>query len=134
VVRLGAAAVAALLAGPVALAAVLACVQLLSPVVGAAINSSTLRLVEYHVYGRVSGTLSFIGSALQPLAPAAAGLLLQHAGTGPALGAVAVLFGLCAITVFAGRRGLDLAAPTGPGPAGAPDGEPTSHQEPSERH
>ncbi|MCC9305835.1 MFS transporter [Kitasatospora sp. RB6PN24] len=115
--RLLVAAVAALVGGPVALGAALATVLLLGPVVGAAITATTLQLVDYEVYGRVAGTSSFIGSALQPLAPLAAGVLVQTGGARSALGVVAALFACCALTVVLGR-GLDPAAPEAAEPEG----------------
>ncbi|MFD8477802.1 MFS transporter [Kitasatospora sp. NPDC059673] len=95
-------------AGRLGPAAALAPVLLLAPVVGAALGTTTLLVVDYDVYGRVSGTTSFIGGALQPLAPLAAGALLQFGGTGAALGVVAALFGLVLAAVLAGRRNLDV--------------------------
>ncbi|MFB7665887.1 MFS transporter [Kitasatospora sp. NPDC056138] len=118
-VRLLAALTAALVGGPVGLGFALGAVLLLAPVVGAAISTTTLLVVDYEVYGRVSGTTSFIAGALQPLAPLAAGFLLQTAGPTPALGVVAGLFALCVLAVLAGRRGLNV---TVPAPAPAPAG------------
>ncbi|MFD7640796.1 MFS transporter [Kitasatospora sp. NPDC059795] len=97
-------------------AAALATVLLLSPVVGAALGTTTMLVVEYEVYGRVTGTTSFIGSALQPLAPLAAGALLQSAGAGAALTVVAALFGVALTAVVLGRRSLDVKPPEPAGP------------------
>ncbi|MEU9132753.1 MFS transporter [Kitasatospora sp. NPDC048540] len=119
--RLLGTAAAALLGGPVALGAALAGVLLLGPVVGAAIGTTTLLVVDYEVYGRVVGTTSFIGGALQPLAPLAAGFLLQTVGAARALAVVAVLFALCTAAVLAARRGLDVKVPTA-----APDAAPAA--------
>ncbi|KIQ64947.1 hypothetical protein TR51_12760 [Kitasatospora griseola] len=107
--RLLAALAAAFIGGQLGPAAALATVLLLAPVVGAALGTTTLLVVDHGVYGRVTGTTSFIGGALQPLAPLAAGALLQSAGATAALTVVAGLFGLALTAVLAGRRSLDVA-------------------------
>ncbi|MEV6521675.1 MFS transporter [Longispora sp. NPDC051575] len=111
--RLVVASVAAFLGGPVWLGAALFLVLFLGPVAGAAITTTQLRVVPDGVYGRTSGTMSFLSGTLQPLAPFAAGALIQLSGPGAALVPVAVLFGLGAVTV-ALARGLAVA------PAGVP--------------
>lgn len=110
-IRLLATTAAALLGGPLVLGAALVVVLLTSPVVNAAISAARLQIVDYEVYGRVSGATSFIGSALQPLAPLAAGVLVQAGGASSALGVIAALFACCSLTVLLGRRGLDVAIP-----------------------
>ncbi|GAA2742056.1 MFS transporter [Kitasatospora cinereorecta] len=115
-VRAAAALTAAAVGGPVGIGLALAAVLLLAPVVGAAISTTTLLVVDYEVYGRVSGTTSFIAGALQPLAPAAAGVLLQTAGATAALAVVAALFALCVLAVLAGRRSLAVTVPAAPDP------------------
>ncbi|MFJ5881268.1 MFS transporter [Kitasatospora cineracea] len=112
-VRMLAVAGAALVGGPVAFGAALAAVLLLGPVAGAAISATTLLAVDYELYGRVSGASAFVGGALQPLAPLAAGLLVQGVGAGGTLAVVAGLFLLCAAVVLAGRSALAAGAGAG---------------------
>ncbi|WP_406457174.1 MFS transporter [Streptomyces sp. NBC_01622] len=76
--RAGSMVLAATLGSGTALVAVLAGVLLLGPMVGAALTSAQMLLVPGDVLGRVRGASGFLSSALQPLAPLAAGFLVQY--------------------------------------------------------
>jgi hypothetical protein len=56
-------------------------------------------LVPQALFGRVTGTMSFIATALQPAAPLVAGLLIANLSQRDALLALAVVF--AALTLFA---------------------------------
>jgi MFS family permease len=75
---------AALTGSAIAIALALASVVLLSPLVGAVMATARMLLVPEDIFGRVTGTTSFISSVLQPAAPLLAGLLIaaltQQAG------------------------------------------------------
>ncbi|MEU7909242.1 MFS transporter [Actinoplanes sp. NPDC049118] len=106
---------AALAGGPAAAIAALAAVLLLQPVAATATETARIAVVPQQVYGRVSGTGSFVGSALQPLAPLIAGAAVQQAGAGWAFGVVAALFTAAGLVVGASRTALRVGAPA---PAG----------------
>lgn len=88
----------ALGAGPLVLGAVIAVSMVVNPVVNTAIAAVRLRIVDSEVYGRVSGTTAFMTTALQPLAPLGAGVLVEMFSVGVALGVVAAL--LAAATCY----------------------------------
>jgi len=92
----------------VGLVFVLAAAMLLSPIVGASLTSTKMRLVPGEILGRVNGASMFMSTALQPLAPLCAGLLVEYASRTVAqlvlvgaFGAVAVL---CAVVPGFGAR------------------------------
>jgi hypothetical protein len=97
---------AAMIGGSVALAFAVASVVLLSPVVGAAIAAARMLLVPEELFGRVSGTSSFIASAAQPAAPLLAGVLLQALSLHLALVVLAAAFGAVTLASLI-VRGLD---------------------------
>ena len=90
---------AALTASTIALAIALASVVLLSPVVGAVMGAARMLLVPAELFGRVTGTTSFIGSVLQPAAPLIAGVLIAAFSQQLALVVLTVAF--AAVTLFA---------------------------------
>jgi len=81
--RAGSLAVALLVGASWALVPVLATVILLGPMAGAALAVAQIRLVPGEVLGRAGGASGFLSSALQPVAPLAAGLLVQYLAPGP---------------------------------------------------
>jgi hypothetical protein len=103
---------AALVGGAVALALALASVVTLSPVIGAAIGAARMLRVPEEVFGRVAGTSSFIATALQPLAPILAGVLIHGLSQALTLGALAVVFGVATLFSLL-ARGLDVPVPGG---------------------
>jgi hypothetical protein len=90
---------AAVTGSPVALALALASVVFLSPVTGAVLGAARMLLVPHELFGRVTGTISFIATALQPAAPLVAGLLIANLSQQDALLALVAVFG--AVTLFA---------------------------------
>lgn len=103
---------AALTHSPVALAVALASVVLLSPVVGAVMGAARMLLVPEELFGRVTGTTSFIGSVLQPAAPLVAGVLVASLSAQLALVVLAAAF--AAVALFAVVvPGLDALRPDG---------------------
>jgi MFS family permease len=98
--RAAAVAVAAIIGSAAAAAVAVACVTLVSPVVQAAMAAAQTRRVPTEVFGVVTGGRSFLGNAMQPLAPLAAGLLLAAWSAGGALVLLAAVFGAAAL--FAG--------------------------------
>ena len=88
----------------ISLAIALATVMLVGPAANAALAAAQILLVPADVYGRASSTTAFISSALLPLAPFSAGLLLYTFTP-----AVAQL------TVAAGFAGVALVAAAVPG-------------------
>ncbi|RZU49911.1 putative MFS family arabinose efflux permease [Krasilnikovia cinnamomea] len=105
---------AALAGGPAAAIAALAAILLLQPVAATATETARIAVVPQHVYGRVSGTSSFAGSALQPLAPLIAGAVVQQAGAGWAFGIVAALFTAAGLVVAVSRTALSVGTPASP--------------------
>lgn len=91
--------VAALTGSALALAVALASVVLLSPVLGAVMGAARMLLVPAQLFGRVTGTTSFVGSVLQPAAPLLAGVLI--AGLSQQLALVALVGAFAALAVFA---------------------------------
>jgi hypothetical protein len=103
---------AALTGSTIALAITLASVVLLSPVVGAVMGAARMLLVPEELFGRVTGTTSFIGSVLQPAAPLLAGVLI--AAFSQQLALVVLTAAFAAVTVFAVVvPGLDAFFPRG---------------------
>jgi hypothetical protein len=97
---------AALTGSAIALAVALASVVLLSPVVGAVMATARMLLVPEAIFGRVTGTTSFISSVLQPAAPLLAGLLV--AALAPPLVLLVLVAAFAAVTVLAALMpGLD---------------------------
>jgi hypothetical protein len=97
---------AALTGSAVALAVALASVVLLSPVVGAVMATARMLLVPAEIFGRVTGTTSFIASVLQPAAPLLAGLLV--AGLHQRAGLLVIVGAFAAVTLLAALiPGLD---------------------------
>jgi hypothetical protein len=90
---------AALTGSAIALAVALASVVLLSPVVGAVMATARMLLVPAELFGRVTGTTSFISSVLQPAAPLLAGLLI--AGLTQQAGLLVIVAAFAAVTVLA---------------------------------
>jgi hypothetical protein len=90
---------AAVTDSPVALALALASVVCLSPVTGAVLGAARMLLVPKELFGRVTGTMSFIATTLQPAAPLIAGLLIANLSQRDALLALVAAFG--AVTLFA---------------------------------
>lgn len=90
---------AALTGSAIALAVALASVVLLSPVVGAVMATARMLLVPAELFGRVTGTTSFISSVLQPAAPLLAGLLI--AGLTQQAGLLVIVAAFAAVTVVA---------------------------------
>jgi len=90
---------AALTGSAIALAVALASVVLLSPVVGAVMATARMLLVPEALFGRVTGTTSFISSVLQPAAPLLAGLLI--AGLTQQAGLLVIVAAFAAVTVLA---------------------------------
>ncbi|MFI5491760.1 MFS transporter [Actinoplanes sp. NPDC051859] len=109
---------AALLGGPVAAIVALAAVLLLQPVAGAATETARMLIVPADVYGRMSGTTSFLTSALPPIAPLLAGAVLDTAGAGWAFGIVAALFAAAGLVVAVSAAALTIG--TAPVPAAHP--------------
>ena len=90
---------AALTGSAIAIALALASVVLLSPLVGAVMATARLLLVPEEIFGRVTGTTSFISSVLQPLAPLLAGVLIAALTQQAGLLVIAAAF--AAVTVLA---------------------------------
>lgn len=90
---------AALTGSALALAVALASVVLLSPVVGAVMATARMLLVPEAIFGRVTGTTSFISSVLQPAAPLLAGLLI--AGLTQQAGLLVIVAAFAAVTLLA---------------------------------
>ncbi len=63
-----------------------------APMCGALLTAVRMLVVPERVLGRVTGATSFLGQALQPLAPLTAGLLLAHLSRGAAVAALAATF------------------------------------------
>ncbi len=94
----------------------LASVVLLSPVVGAAMGAARMLLVPAELFGRVTGTSSFIGRRSPAGGAAAGGRADRSSAQQAALIVIAAAFGL--VTLFAATiRGLDF---TPPAPDSAP--------------
>jgi hypothetical protein len=100
VVRTVVAGAAALLGGPIALAVALAAVMATRTTASLAISTTQLLVVPREVYGRVSGASAFIATALQPLAPLAAGVLLDRSSPAVGLGVMTVAFGAVALVAL----------------------------------
>lgn len=90
---------AALTGSAIALAVALASVVLLSPVVGAVMATARMLLVPEAIFGRVTGTTSFVSSVLQPAAPLLAGLLV--AGLSQPAGLLVIVAAFAAVTLLA---------------------------------
>jgi len=90
---------AAVTDSPVALALALASVVCLSPVSGAVLGAARMLLVPQQLFGRVTGTMSFIATTLQPAAPLLAGLLIANLSQRDALLTLVAAFG--ALMLFA---------------------------------
>jgi hypothetical protein len=90
---------AALTGSAIALAVALASVVLLSPLVGAVMGTARMLLVPEELFGRVTGTTSFISSVLQPAAPLLAGLLI--AGLTQQAGLLVIVAAFGAVTLLA---------------------------------
>jgi MFS family permease len=84
-----------------------------APMCGALLTAVRMLVVPERVLGRVVGATSFLGQALQPLAPLTAGLLLAHLSRGAA---VAVLGATFAATTLVGLLVPAPRVPEHPGP------------------
>lgn len=97
---------AALTGSAIAIALALASVVLLSPLVGAVMATARMLLVPEDIFGRVTGTTSFISSVLQPAAPLLAGVLIAALTQQAGLLVIAAAF--AAVTLIAALiPGLD---------------------------
>ncbi len=90
---------AALTGDRLVLALALASVVLLSPVLGAALSAARMLRVPEELFGRVTGAMSFVATALQPAAPLVAGVLI--AGLSQRVALLTIVTAFAALTVFA---------------------------------
>lgn len=103
---------AALTQSTAMLAVALASVVLLSPVLGAVLSAARMLLVPEEIFGRVTGSVSFLGSVLQPAAPLLAGALI--AGLSQSVALFVLVAAFAAVALFAVvAPALDLDAGTG---------------------
>jgi len=80
------------------LAVVLAMLTLVSPITNVAISALLMVRVPEEIYGRAMSSVSFVATALQPLGPVGAGLLLDHTSLSTALVVLAAGFLLVTVT------------------------------------
>jgi drug/metabolite transporter (DMT)-like permease len=92
---------------------VVAVAALLGPLVAATLSSAQLLLIPGELLGRTSAASAFLSSALQPLAPLAAGLVVEYLSRTAAQYVLAGAFVLVAV-VSATMPGLLVTDPDDP--------------------